>query len=157
MTKGPDPRHPLDRFVEKVDFDGPLPPCDPSLGPCWLWSAALKGYGYGQFGPRAGVTRSAHRWIYEELVADPGDLHLDHLCRTPACVNPDHLEPVTPRENALRGEGFVGREARQTHCLRGHEFTPANTYRWGPAPNQRKCRACGAARKAAARRKANGA
>lgn len=74
----------------------------PNGAGCWLWTATLV-RGYGQFG--IGSRRQyAHRVAYELLVGPvPEGLQLDHLCRTPACVNPAHLDPVTCRENLLRG------------------------------------------------------
>lgn len=65
----------------------------------------------------------AHVACYELLIGPvPEGKELDHLCRNPSCVNPDHLEPVTHKVNMERGE-----RARQTHCVNGHEFTPENT------------------------------
>ena len=72
---------------------------------CWIWTAAKDGHGYGQFctGGRRSKT-AAHRWSYERHVGPiPAGLDLDHLCRVPACVNPEHLEPVTRAENTRRG------------------------------------------------------
>jgi len=70
----------------------------------------------------------------------PAGLQLDHLCRNRACINPNHLEPVTSRENTLRGVGPAARWAKRTHCERGHEFTPDNTL---TRPNgSRRCRVC---------------
>jgi hypothetical protein len=66
-------------------------------------------------------------------------LKLDHLCRNPACVRPDHLEAVTARENTLRGIGPTAVNALKTHCVHGHEFTPENTRMKGI---RRVCREC---------------
>lgn len=75
---------------------------------CWLWTGPTQVGGYGKFHGN-GRTVVAHRWAYEHMVGDiPDGLHLDHLCFTPACVNPYHLDPVTPTVNNQR------RDARQT-------------------------------------------
>ena len=69
---------------------------------CWLWFAARQKKGYGLF--RDGKMVQAHRWAYERYVgAIPRHLVIDHLCRQPACVRPDHLEIVTNAENLQRG------------------------------------------------------
>jgi hypothetical protein len=95
--------------------------------PCWPWALSLLSNGYGRL-TRAGTTVMAHRWVYERLRGPiPDGLTLDHLCQVQECVNPDHLEPVTIRENILRGSGTSAHHARKTHCLRGHGFTPENT------------------------------
>lgn len=73
---------------------------------CWIWQhATTSGYGSLGRGPH-GQHRYAHRKYYEEARGPiPEGLQLDHLCRVPACVNPDHLEPVTQAENLRRGRG----------------------------------------------------
>lgn len=74
---------------------------------CWLWTGAKNWTGYGQRSVRVdGKVRTAraHRMAYELLVGPiPEGLTIDHLCRVRHCVNPDHLEPVTMKENARRG------------------------------------------------------
>ena len=74
----------------------------------------------------------------------PDGLVLDHLCRNRACVNPEHLEPVTQSVNLLRGETVNAAASARTHCINGHEFSPVNT-RISPS-GRRVCRSCGRAR-----------
>ncbi len=110
---------------------------------CWLWTGALDSDGYGNVN-RSKKSVGAHRYAYELLVGPiPAGMVLDHICRNRRCVNPAHLDPVTNRENILRGEGACARHARKTHCVHGHEFTPENTR---IRPNgSRRCVACVAA------------
>jgi hypothetical protein len=106
---------------------------------CWLWIGAKSKNGYGNFKARSYVNVPAHRWSYEMARGDiPEGLHLDHLCRTPLCVNPAHLEAVPQGINTLRGNGFSGTNARKTHCVKGHDLARAYVNRDG----QRKCREC---------------
>lgn len=75
--------------------------------PCWRWVDGLNRNGYGRRSWRSEV---AHRELYELLVRPvPTGLILDHLCRVHCCVNPLHLEPVTPRVNTLRGSAILFR------------------------------------------------
>lgn len=106
---------------------------------CWEWVGAHTSRGYGNFWSGSRYV-AAHIFAYSLLVGSvPRGLDLDHLCRNRSCVNPEHLEPVTRRENTLRGETPAARNARKTHCLRGHVFDEANTYR---SKRGRGCRAC---------------
>lgn len=83
----------------------------------------------------------AHRYAYEQVFGPiPAGLHLDHLCRMRGCINPWHLEAVTPQENVARGIPRNGNKDK-THCKRGHEFTEENTYRH-PKRGTRHCRKC---------------
>jgi len=129
-----------DRFWAKVQL-----PAD--LADCWLWTGATKGRSQdAQYGcifsgkrTRAGnpLPVPAHRVSYELHVGPvPDGLHLDHLCRVSRCVNPAHLEPVTLRENLLRG----ALARRQDHCPHGHPWDEANTYTY--RSGARYCRTC---------------
>jgi len=107
---------------------------------CWLWALEVNGRDYGRlsfWNGEKSIKYVAHRAIYEALVGPiPEGLTLDHLCRTPRCVNPAHLEPVTIRENILRG--FRDRP-RKTHCKRGHPFENNSYIKDG---GRRNCAIC---------------
>ena len=109
---------------------------------CWNWTAAVNKGGYGQF-----QHARAHRVVWESLVEPiPNGYVLDHLCCNPGCVNPDHLEPVTQRENVLRGKSPTAQNALKTHCPKGHPYDEANTYVIAqPGRIHRMCRTCGRA------------
>jgi len=109
---------------------------------CILFSGHIDRYGYGKLGGKG-----AHRAVYELAIGPiPEGLTIDHLCRNRRCINPLHMEAVTRKVNTLRGIGPSAMHARQTHCRRGHGFTPSNTYLRN---GMRHCRKCNCLRAAA--------
>ena len=104
---------------------------------CWLWIGATSANGYGVTSAGNGNRLvGAHRRVYELLVGPiPEGLQLDHLCRVRNCVNPAHLEPVTPSVNQQR----MG--AVKTACPKGHGYDAANTYMYRGRRNCRRCHA----------------
>ena len=104
-------------------------------GDCWMWTGATSHGGYGVV-QASGRMECAHRVVYELLVgAIPDEADLHHKCRTTACVNPAHLEPLT----RLAHRGLHGSEVLT--CPAGHEYTEENTYVI-PGKGHRQCRAC---------------
>ena len=120
---------------------------NPETG-CWEWNTGGRPGDIGHGGGYARVwwqgTRGyAHRTVYTILKGPiPEGRQLDHLCRVRHCVNPEHLEPVTQRENLLRGDGWAGRLARQTHCKRGHLLEGDNLRKMSDPTRGRECRLC---------------
>ncbi len=105
---------------------------------CWEWNRYTDRLGYARL-LYHGKMVLAHRFSYERKKGEiPKGLELDHLCRNPKCVNPDHLEAVTHAVNVQRGLGNGFKH--KTHCKHGHEFTKSNTI---ARPNNRRgCKAC---------------
>lgn len=121
------------RFFEKV-----------SRSPgCWIWTGAKNSCGYG-YATINSVRYLAHRVSYVIHRGEiPEGLVIDHLCRTPLCVNPSHLEVVTDAENTIRGNSPIAVAMAATHCKHGHEFSGDNlriVTRKGKS--HRRCRTC---------------
>jgi len=139
--------------LEEVELDG--------RGPCWLVAShRVPRLGYLALGRDRGHVL-AHRLAYELAVGPvPDGLTIDHLCHGPdcqhripggvhgaclhrRCVRPDHLEPVTVRENILRGSATGACHARSTRCPAGHELVGSNLEPSGLRRGTRRCVACG--------------
>ncbi len=124
-----------ERFWSRVEKHGDA---------CWRWRGARHhrgGHGCFKVG---GFNYIAHRVAYELVKGPiPDGLMLDHLCRNRACVNPDHLEAVSNRDNQMRGFTLSSKNALKTSCVHGHPFSPENTrivYR--RSHRERVCLAC---------------
>lgn len=111
------------------------PKVEKRAGGCWVWRGYTRQNGYGDINVHGRRIR-VHRLVYEMLVGPiPTGCDLDHVCRERACVNPDHLEPVTRRENLRRGlRGIL-----HTHCPAGHPLSGDNV---GMSRGWRFCRTC---------------
>jgi hypothetical protein len=120
---------------------------------CWEWDGFHATTGYGRFSIAHGVSKTAHRAVYEILSGPiPDGMELDHLCNNRGCVNPAHLEPKTHLDNTRRGK-FAEHGSSLTHCKNGHERTPENQMRRSkPRGPLSECLACHREREA--RRKA---
>ena len=113
---------------------------------CWNWTACTA-KGYGIFAICAthwkAIYAVAHRVSYELLKGRiPNGKQLDHLCRNHSCVNPNHLEIVSNRENVLRGIGVTAMHSRQTHCVKGHALNEGNLVRNKLKKGFRVCLTC---------------
>ena len=136
-------------FWESVNKDGPV--VVPDLGQCWVWLGATQNCGYGYFGRRVGgkcKNTLAHRHSYESFKGPiPAGLTIDHLCFNKRCVNPSHLEAVPNGVNNARGNSLSARNARKTHCPKGHPYDAIYS------SGGRRCKRCHAERER--RRRAN--
>lgn len=122
-----------ERFWTKVD----------KSDACWIWRGATTKpeNGYGQI-RLDGKMQVAHRIAYElEVGQIPSGMDLDHLCRVRLCVNPAHLEPVSPYENFRRGVSQPASYLKQSHCKRGHLLEGENLA-IANGGRSRRCRTC---------------
>lgn len=105
---------------------------------CWNWRLQRNQRGYGMLRLPGRSRMLAHRWAFEALTGQsiPEGFQIDHLCRNTSCVNPEHLEAVTARENNLRSNSPSAANARKTVCHRGHPFTGVG------ADGKRYCNTC---------------
>lgn len=114
--------------------------------PCWEWTGALDTQGYGTIGYKGRRSYGSHILSVQMFVGlFKKGLVCDHLCRNVQCVNPIHLEAVTQKINVIeRGvTNACAVNARKTHCIRGHAFTPENTVSaGGPNGEYRRCKTC---------------
>jgi hypothetical protein len=107
---------------------------------CWEWSGCLRN-GYGCF-TIGRSTLLAHRVVWEMVYgrgAAQGSF-ICHTCDNPPCVRPDHLFLGNNSLNMIDSvQKKRHRNARKTHCVHGHLFDQANTYRLN---GKRECRRC---------------
>lgn len=119
---------------------------------CWVWTGGRYPNNYGRMRV-SNVSVRVHRVAYELLIGKiPRGLEPDHLCRNRLCVNPSHLEPVTRKENLMRGLGPQAaryRHANRKACKNGHLLSEDNLtisrqwhYRTGVYYVRRQCKAC---------------
>ncbi len=124
-------------------------------GGCWEWDLTRTEFGYGKITlkqKKFNKSLIAHR-LYYQLVVDyiPDNLVLGHKCDNPPCINPDHMEVTTQRENNAKGIGVTADNLRKTACDNGHKFTQENTGRY--KNGWRYCRTCSRLRSKASHRK----
>lgn len=123
-----------DRFWAKVDRRGE--------DECWLWLGAHDGR-YGQLW-KDGRNQRAHRisWEIHHGVEFPDGMDACHTCDTPSCVNPAHIFPGTPSDNArdaLAKGRLRNHQTEKTHCPYGHPLSGDNLYL---SRGRRYCKEC---------------
>lgn len=145
-----EPKFIRQRMIRFVDEDGPV--TDERLGKCHVWRGNTDKYGYGHTGVRGKNTLAHRAWYEVHKGKIPAGLQLDHLCFNPPCVNPDHLEPVTHKENMRRSK-----RAMKPNCVRGHPLSGDNLRMEARSKDGekrfRRCVACTELRSAARRTK----
>lgn len=138
---GPLARSVRDRIIDSVLL---IP-----FSSCWHWGMHVNRYGYGHIGmPRISghpKTVRAHRASYECFIGPiPNGMVVHHKCHVRDCVNPDHLEAVTCRDNLMEsGLVLSSINERKTVCKRGHSLDGENLrLSLSKRGISRKCRAC---------------
>jgi hypothetical protein len=105
---GKAPKPLIDRLMARVSPE-------PTTG-CWIWTGTHNSNGYGKIRVDRRMSLT-HRVAYSIFVGPLLDgMDIDHTCRNRACVNPDHLEQISHRDNTVR------RNAVRTTCPRGHVY-----------------------------------
>lgn len=108
---------------------------------CWEWTGPTTDKGYARISQSKTSWVLGHRLFFEIFRGKvPDGLDLDHLCRNRNCINPSHLEPVSRRENVMRGRSPFILAHHSGSCVRGHQMTPDNTYI--SPKGQKHCKAC---------------
>lgn len=129
---------------------------------CLLWTGARIWTNYGLISVKKWAPpgrkywhKRTHRVSFELFVGPiPDGYDVEHACHTRSncdlrdqcphrlCLEPTHLEAITHRENLLRGNGFPGRQTRQTHCLRNHPLAGPGADVYVSPVGRRQCRTC---------------
>lgn len=137
--RGPKIRPPSERFHEHYEVN-------PATG-CWDWTATVTDRGYGTIGETVapGKSRSiyAHRLSYEMHHGPiPAGLVVDHVCDNRRCVNPDHLQLLTSKQNILRSSAPEIRRRWLGQCIRGHDLNDPDNVYVRPDNGRKQCREC---------------
>lgn len=125
-------------MIRRTDLPAAMQNKIATAGDCWEWTGALNNRGYGAVTDGKGGSMLAHRKVYQLTIgAIPEGFEIDHLCRMHACINPAHLEAVTPDENKRRYNVTV------TACRSNHPLSGANLrIRIRAGKQQRQCITC---------------
>lgn len=120
-----------ERFWEKVNKNGPVPPNRPELGPCWIWEASIHPNGYGQFCFKGRQRRSHHVAVFLAKGEMPKGYRVCHHCDIRACVRETHFFYGTQKENIADGirKGRVHpwlHRKINAKCPLGHELVGSN-------------------------------
>jgi hypothetical protein len=134
VKKGPKRKPPIERFRKYIEV---------AENGCWNWTGHRDTKGYGSFSLPGGAGHSvyAHRWSYQYFVGPvPEGMEVGHKCGNRGCVNPQHLQAMSHRENLFDSMTSARRNAEKTHCVQGHEYLEHNTIR--TPEGHRACKEC---------------